>query len=175
MAEIDRNSRVLLGTVRSIVLKVINLSTSMIALADLGAPFVCTLFSMVKLKLLELLVELSGMEDRLNRDSGENGDGGDGGGGNGGDGSGDGGLGGGRGGRREIFGRNRGRVNGGDNLGEYSGAGPVSVNTGAIQVVLNGHSSLTDRQVEDDIATSITLTNMREKTEVVEDVLTSPP
>ena len=77
MAEIDRNSRVLLGTVRSIVLKVINLSTSMIALADLGAPFVCTLFSMVKLKLLELAVELSGMEDRLNRDSGENGDGGE--------------------------------------------------------------------------------------------------
>lgn len=34
MAEIDRNSRVLLGTVRSIVLKVINLSTSMIAFAD---------------------------------------------------------------------------------------------------------------------------------------------
>ena len=175
MAEIDENSRALLGTVRSLVLKFINLSTSMIALADLGAPFICTLFSNVKLKLLELLVELSRMEDRLNATRvGGGGDPGDGGGNPGGPGDG----GGDTGDSSRRSGVSRGYRDGGRDSGSHNeiGARPNSVGHEIVQIVVNGHNDVEDGATVKDstIAMDFTLTQLMEKARVVEDGLTSP-
>ena len=85
--EIETNSRHLLDFVKSVVIKILNLVNSCIALSELGAPFACLMFTVIKLKILELWSDLSNLEDGLNNVTGGNG-GGNGGGVGGGDGGG---------------------------------------------------------------------------------------
>ena len=85
MSEIELNSRRLLDVAKSLVIKVINVVTSLLVLSDLGAPFASLLFSVIKLKLMELLIELNGLDSGLSGgvDGGPGGPGGGHGGGHG--------------------------------------------------------------------------------------------
>ena len=110
--EIETNSRLLLHLTKSLVIRLINLTTSFLVLTDLGAPFASLVFSVVKMKLLELLLELNSLEATI----GVRGGPGQGPGGSGGPGGSDG-----RGGQGNA------RPDGGDGNDEGDGPGPVAV------------------------------------------------
>ena len=72
MAALEENSRSLLNFVKGVVSKLIEVMTPLIALAELGAPFAQMVFSVVKLKLMEMWLDL----DQLDPHRGGGGDGG---------------------------------------------------------------------------------------------------
>ena len=91
MSEIENNSWRLLLLTKSVVLKLINLATSFLVLSEYGAPFAYALFSTVKLRMVDLWLDLNQLENNLSGGGGGgNSHGGGGGGGNNGDGNGDG-------------------------------------------------------------------------------------
>ena len=80
MPTIEENSARFLHFVRDIVIKVTNLVTAALVICEMmGAPFMTTVLIMVKLKLVELLIELQGLDSdgTVQGVSGDNGGGGD--------------------------------------------------------------------------------------------------
>ena len=66
MPTIEENSARFLHFVRDIVIKVTNLVTAALVICEMmGAPFMTTVLIMVKLKLIELLIELQGLDSRV--------------------------------------------------------------------------------------------------------------
>ena len=59
---VEDNSRALLQFIMGFVEKVINLTTSILSLTEYGAPMATLIFSMVKLKLMELRLDLNGLQ-----------------------------------------------------------------------------------------------------------------
>ena len=64
MAALEENSRVFLTSVKRFVTKLINACSAILAITELGASLTHNLvFNLAKLKMMEFLIEIQGMED----------------------------------------------------------------------------------------------------------------
>ena len=64
MAALEENSRVFLTSVKRFVTKLINACSAILAITELGATLTHNLvFNLAKLKMMEFLIEIQGMED----------------------------------------------------------------------------------------------------------------
>ena len=65
MADLERNSRALMDFLKGLTLRVINLCTSVLALCGYGAPLAFAMFSTIKLKMLDLWLDLDRIDVML--------------------------------------------------------------------------------------------------------------
>ena len=69
------NSRELLTFTKNLVIRFVNILTALLAISEYGAPFAALVFSMAKLKLMELYIDLRALDGSAHVN--EDGDGGD--------------------------------------------------------------------------------------------------
>ena len=76
MAALEENSRVFLTSVKRFVTKLINACSAILAITELGASLTHNLvFNLAKLKMMEFLIEIQGMEDLGHSDDSDQPDG----------------------------------------------------------------------------------------------------
>ena len=62
MSRVEDNSRALLTFVKDLVVRFINVATSLLAVAEYGGPFATLLMATVKLRLLDLYISLGALD-----------------------------------------------------------------------------------------------------------------